>query len=165
MGIREKLNERRHLTMIVAAALTAIAVLALAMELRSQNASPQTPFGKAFYTTDDGKSWFIDEGSNLAPFDRDGKEAVKAYLFTCDSGTTRWVGYLERYTPDGKSQAEEMLSGKDQAKAGVGTIVMDMEVKRPGQPTWCHLQNFQQASAIMNIRCPHGTHVATSVEP
>lgn len=164
MGLRERLNDRRRVTVWAAIALIGIAVLVIAMEIRSQLAPAMPEFGQAFYTIDDGRTYFVDDERKLPPFDHEGREAVKAYLFTCDGGETRWIGYLERFTPEGKALAKELLAGKGPPNANQPTIVTDLEVKRPGQPTWC-LITSKQAEAILNVRCPHGNHAVTLIEP
>src|SRR5213083_2596184 len=68
---------------------------------------------RAFFTVDDGKTWFIDEATQLAPFQRDGKEAVRAYVIECNG--KRFVNHLERYTPEGK---QAMLRLREVVKKG-----------------------------------------------
>src|ERR1700722_4242395 len=59
----------------------------------------------AFYSDDDGKTYFKDSIYKFAPFDHNGKEADLAYVFECDSG--KFVGMLGRYTPKMKKQLED----------------------------------------------------------
>jgi hypothetical protein len=44
------------------------------------------PAKSAYFTTDEGKTWFADDIGKLPPFDKDGKEAVR---FTCSSAAIR----------------------------------------------------------------------------
>src|ERR1700722_10524228 len=55
---------------------------------------------KAYYTTDDGQTTFVDDFFKAYPFDHDGKPAYRAYMFQTSDGK-RFVGYLERYTSSG----------------------------------------------------------------
>ena len=112
---------------------------------------------RAFFTVDDGKTWFIDAASQLAPFQHDGKEAVRAYVIECNG--KRFVNHLERYTPDGK---QAMLRLRDIVKHGPppGQLVAaaqqrGREVKRPGDTTWT-ATNAPTADAIVALKCPDG---------
>ena len=62
----------------------------------------------------------------VPPFELDGKQAVGVMVYSCDEGKTRFVGYLYRYTPEGKARVEEMIK---QHRAGPP---VGLEVKRPG---------------------------------
>jgi hypothetical protein len=65
---------------------------------------------KAFFTTDDGKSFFVDRFDRVPPFRKDGKTAVRAQVFSCDDGRTKFVGYLEMYAPLDKAALEDVLA-------------------------------------------------------
>src|SRR5271165_3819230 len=54
---------------------------------------------QAWYTDDDGKTWYSGDKSRNPPFDHNGKTAVRAFVFKCDADNREFVGYLERYTP------------------------------------------------------------------
>src|SRR5947207_1875801 len=80
----------------------------------------------------------------LAPFDKDGKQAVRAYVFRSANGKV-FVNHLERFKPDAK-QAIERASKPDpkQTTAGPPKHLSAMqsaytggrEVKRPGDEKW-----------------------------
>ena len=54
-------------------------------------------------TVDDGATYFPDDANKIPPFTKDGKEAVRARVFSCDGGKTKYVAYLERITPKAKA--------------------------------------------------------------
>ena len=51
---------------------------------------------QAFYSDDDGATWFADAADRLPPFDHDGKPAFSAFVYECDGKP--FVNHLERYT-------------------------------------------------------------------
>ena len=63
-----------------------------------------------------------------------GKEAVQAMIYTADGGATKFVGYLLRYTAEGKLKMKIRLSDP---KAEMVPIPPEWtEVKRPGSGWW-----------------------------
>jgi hypothetical protein len=101
MGLRETLNERPKLGGALAGAFVVVALLiGMFQVIRQRPPTMSDKPDRAFFSVDDGKTWFIDEATRLAPFEHDGKEAVRAYLVEC--GGKRAVNHLERYTDEGK---------------------------------------------------------------
>ena len=162
MGVREVMNKRPMIVGGVAALLSA-AALAFAvvhiLDLGPKPTSAASDVERAFFTVDDGKSWFIGDATLLAPFQHDGKEAVRAYIVECNG--KRVVNHLERYTPDGK---QAMLKLREAVKHGPppGQLVAaaqqrGREVKRPGETTWTLTSNAEAAAAIITPKAPPGT--------
>jgi hypothetical protein len=124
------------------------------------------PAPKAYYTVDDGTTFFADT-VQLPPFMRDGKEAVGAMVYKCDENGSFFVGYLYRYTPEGKARNQAAL---DQHRGGPP---IGMEVKRPGVGNWVaamdHGTSISGASVsgaqIAQIRCPNGNGIPMLVNP
>jgi hypothetical protein len=83
----------------------------------------------AWFTTDDGKTYFADEFTQVAPFTSGGKEHLQVVVLSCDGGKTKKVGWLVRYPGEAKSRADNIL------KAGGGMLTGD-EVKMPGDTEW-----------------------------
>jgi hypothetical protein len=88
--------------------------------------------GKAFFTVDDGKTWFPDSRDKLPPFDHGGKPAYLVYVWTCDGGKTTFASHLLRYTPELhqkllESQHNGGRNPPDSVERDEGT-----EVKLPG---------------------------------
>jgi hypothetical protein len=115
----------------------------------------------AWYTTDDGKTWYSDEKSLAPPFDRDGKTSVRAFVFTCDGDKHEFVGYLERYTAQAKQAIEDSRTAVKTEKIPPPAGLFDsvartgIEVKRPGDSTWINVSS-PQAAAIRKVACPQG---------
>lgn len=167
MGFRETLNQNPA---IATGATIAVIVIAVGFIIYSQmGSSTPKPSTHAFYTVDDGATYFPDDAKKIAPFDHEGKEAVKARVYKCADGK-EFVGYLERYTPDAKKKLEELraiTSTKDadkQAAARKGVQLqglamaaqMGVEVKKPGDANWVPMMDFPNSSRITQIGCPSG---------
>jgi hypothetical protein len=160
MGVREELSKRPKIAAGVALTLTIAAVVILVIQMIDLRAAPELAGDnpeRAFFTVDDGKTWFADDVTHLAPFQHDGKEAVRAYVFECNG--KRFVNHLERYTDDGK---KAMLRLREVVKKGPpsGALVAaaqqrGREVKRPGDATWTP-SNTDAAAAIVAPKCPEG---------
>lgn len=115
----------------------------------------------AWYTDDDGKSWYSDEKSLMPPFDHDGKTSVRAIVFTCDGDKHEFVGYLERYTPQAKQAIEQsraqVVADKSPPPVGLYETIAKTgtEVKRPGDTNWINVDS-PQAVTIRKVACPAG---------
>jgi hypothetical protein len=160
MGLRETLNERPKLGGILAGAFVVAALLiGMLQVIRLHPSTISDKPERAFFTTDDGKTWFVDEATRLAPFDHDGKEAVRCYVVECNG--KRAVNHLERYTDEGK---QAMAKVREAAKHGPppGMLVAiaqqrGREVKRPGDAKWTKVSQGAAATAIITPHCPDGT--------
>jgi len=156
MGLRDRLNQNGGL---VTGIITAVVVLATALAVVQVMASRrkiQTKLPDSFYTVDDGKTFFKANSENVAPFDYDGKQAVQAYVF--EANGKRFVGFLERYTPEAKKAIAE-------GKATPQTQVYGRELKRPGDPTWIKSGDFAAVGRVTDVRAPDGSAGLEPVEP
>jgi hypothetical protein len=133
MGIREKINQ--HPTVASAAAVAI--VLAIGLEayhyLAPSNSVPKSygkAQGSAYYTTDDGATIFGEVDNMTTPFIRNGKPAVKAYVFLCSG--QQIVAYLEKYS----GGSDSMLLVK-KPKAGNWIPDSDPRAQTIRQPPNC----------------------------
>ena len=164
MGVRERLNDNPRVAVGVAAAILLITSVVVALQFSGP--STGEPSARAFFSTDDGKTWFVDEATKLAPFQRDGKEAVRAYVFECNG--TSFVNHLERFTPDGRKAAETAMSGKgtEQAASVAGQLRLSgAEVKKPGSKQWTPLSDMVKAGPILRPKCPDGAGEPKPLDP
>jgi hypothetical protein len=133
MGVREKLNEKPG----VGIAIVAVVVICVVAETyhfmrspavtSSSAASPAPP--SEYFTTDDGATYFDGAGTNVAPFDYNGKEAVRAYVFRINGKQV--VGYLEKH-----------IAGADSG----------LLVKKPGARTKWIADSAPEAQAIKEVK-------------
>lgn len=111
---------------------------------------------KMYYTIDDGKTWFPDAWEKIPPFDNDGAQAVRCYVFKSASSGP-FVGYLETYS----QSVHDKLTGADKSPLPVD-VVSGTLVKKPGDKTWV-AQVSPAGQKIMNVKAPSGS--AEPVEP
>ena len=164
MGIRESIKEKPRLVAAIAGGVVVFAVAFIVM--RSTNADSDEPWGKAFFTVDDGTTWFVDDATKLAPFQRDGKEAVRAYVFECDGKA--FVNHVERFTPEGRKAAEASTGTADakQSAPVAGQLRLSgAEVKKPGAKQWTPLADLSKAGPILRPTCPGGAGEPKPVQP
>ena len=112
MGIRETLNRNTGITIGAVGGIIVLAVIYIVYFVSSDRPSLASGPSKAFYTIDDGKSYFVESADKVPPFEYQGKSAVLCHVFTCDKGKTRFVGYLQRYTARAKKLREEQIAKK-----------------------------------------------------
>ena len=156
MGVREKLNQR---PLLVAGAVGVALAASLGFYLmnssgESANGGKQT----AFFSIDDGKTWFAGDGDKLSPIMKDGKPAYRVSVWTCDGGKTKFVSHLERYTDEAKSKLEQFRANRQQVDPGELRVIMTngMEVKAPGAPMWVN-RSTAEGTKIAIPRCPDGS--------
>ena len=164
MGIREKLNDNPRIAAGATAEVILIALGFIGYNLFGGGTEIPT---ESCYTVDDGATYFADDITKIAPFDKDGQQAVRCHVFTCGGGEP-FVAYLERYTPEAKIKMEEMRTKGPEAMPDPATMDLTMngvEVKKPRDPEakWIKRMDFQKAAEIMQPKCPDGS--MTNIEP
>lgn len=151
MGLREKLNQNSRLTISVVGVTAMLATAFVVMQVFAGRKAFPLKSPEAYFSDDDGKTFFVASDDSVAPFDHNGKQAMRASVFECCG--KRYVGYLERYTAD----AHKLKV------AGKGTRETDMfgrEVKKPGESKWVNAHDLAAASKITDVRCPHGANAS-----
>ncbi|MBC8105625.1 MAG: hypothetical protein H7Z14_03465 [Anaerolineae bacterium] len=173
MSLRETLAEKPRRAAAIVGALLIGAVALIAFQLRgSSNSITGSSSSQAFFSVDDGKTWFADDAMKVPPFEKDGKQAVRAYVFRAGNGT-KFVNHLERFTPPAKQIMEEAQKPTDPkvppppGRSGQiqSALIAGREVKRPGETKWISSTNFKDAGAITAIKGPDGRADAVAVEP
>ena len=161
MGIRETLNKNQKLVTLGTIGLIVLALAVIVWQMLPE--SGMAPPTQAYYTIDDGNSYFVDDIAKVVPFTKDGKEAVRAHVFKCEGSSQLFVGYLERFTPQAKA-ALEAFYNNPQNKGRVLPSRMEIEeqgrmVKRPKMPGWVPTMQYNIARPIMQeIKCPDGSY-------
>jgi hypothetical protein len=157
VGIREKLNENPSVTTGVTAAIVIAAILFIVWQVIPHSSET----GKAYFSADDGASYFSDDVSKLPPFDKNGKPAVRAYVYQCSNGKP-FVLYLEKYTDDGRKRLEQMTNrpANSPPPTPMDPTTLTL-VKKPGTGSWVGPRDPNYAKVI-EIRCPDG---GTNAEP
>jgi len=171
MDLRASLSGKPIRAVAVVGGLLLLGLAIIASQLRS--ASAPVSHSQAFFSIDDGKTWFADDAAKLPPFDKDGKQAVRAYVFRSAQGKL-FVNHLERFKPEAKQAiAEASKLDPSQKTAGPpkhlaaiqSAYTGGREVKRPGDQKWIGTGSFRDAGQVMAIKCPDGSTDALPVEP
>lgn len=158
MGLRETLNEKPGLVAGAAAGILLVAVLLIGLQMfRTPDPMRQGTGNQQFYTTDDGATLFADDATKIPPFDHQGAQAVRAKVFTCDGGKTRFIGYLERYTAEALVILRPPPGAEPQGDAAFMAMESGLEAKRPGDPRWVPMRNAPEFRRITTVTCPDGT--------
>ena len=147
VGVVEYIRRNPRIGAVAGSVLLVVGLVAILMQ--SVGGRRSVSPGNAFYTTDEGATLFADAADLLPPFDHDGKEAVRAAVFSCDNGQHRWVQYLFKYSPEALTGAAQMkAAGMKHISLGTDSAL----VKRPGDKAWARAID----SPIMTPRCPDG---------
>jgi hypothetical protein len=166
VGIRQHINANPKLSIVVACGLIAIATLSIVPALLPKQQAQQYEMN-GFYTVDDGRTFFKAPLANIPPFDHQGQQAVRAYVFK--AGDSEFVGYMEQFTAEGKRKIEEFLAANPQVRATPGIYKTEVElyqtlVKRPGDAQWTPCSLERRVVEITTVKAPDGSP-AKPVQP
>jgi len=157
MGIREKINKSQQISMTAAVCVIVIALSFIIWQMTKGGPSLSAAMTKAFYSDDDGKTWFVDDAQKIVPFDHHGKEAVRVRVFRCNGGEP-FVGYLERYSDEIKARILEMAA-QHPGDSAPDFSLMPMEVRKPGEKTWVNTltpNSYMEYKRVTVPVCPGG---------
>jgi hypothetical protein len=152
MAIREAIGRQKKIVAI-ASVLVIVAVAGflfwqLGGVTKISDESLSIP--KMWYTSDDGKTWFADAGDRVYPFDHNGKQAYRCYVWSCDGGKTKFVSHLERLKPAlwRERQASGRLRSEDLALSP-----LDVKLPLSGESGWMDFSS-QAGERIRTPKCP-----------
>ena len=161
MGVREAINTKRNIGYAIGGAFLIIAIAILAYtEWPQHHFSGKT----AFYSDDDGQTWFIDSVYKTVPFDHNGKPAYRAVIYSCDNGKTKFCAYLMRHKAEDKKRLDDAVAQAAQQGNPPSsvtlfedkTILDEMEIKPPGPgQNWISLLNPKATDEINTVLGPH----------
>ena len=153
MGIRETLNRNPGISAGAVGGVIVLALNYIIYYMGGNSSSIPSPPTKAWYTIDDGKTYFADSSEKVPPYDYQGKPAVLCHVFTCDKGKTKFVGYLQRYTARAKKVREDMIA--KHTTVGMDELSINgVEIKAPltGDRGWVN-NSDPRAGQIATIMC------------
>lgn len=159
VGIRENMNKNPAVATGATLGIILICILIIVYQLW-----PSHPSGsavtKAYFTDDDGKTYFKDDVTKFAPFDHDGKEAVQAFVYQANGGTP-FVAFEEKLTPEALNAMKNPLPHPG-PPIGVlnGTLV-----KRPGDKDWTPAGSAKGQEIVHDIKAPGGSTNVSVVMP
>lgn len=112
---------------------------------------------EVYYTTDAGTTWFADDVNLIPPFDKNGKTAVRVFLYKCGGDGKPFAGYLGRYSPEAAAKLAELTRAASTDQAAITELRMNgLEYAALGSDKWFHHSSEKAEKIINNIRCPDG---------
>jgi hypothetical protein len=145
LQIREMINRHSAISTIVVICVLILGLVVIALELKGESGKPPAD---NYYSTDDGKTWFVDSAGKLPPFDHDGVPAVRCYVFK--GGNGKFVGLLEKYSD---ATRDQLARAAGQVQHGQVPVL----VKKPGEKDWKTMGADQEAMILMHITSPDGS--------
>jgi hypothetical protein len=153
MQVREVIARHPQVVTAVAGAAVVLGVVLVIFQMRG-NAGQIAASDRAYYTVDDGKTWFPDDAKKVPPFDHQGKPAVRCSVYNVNGKET--ATYLTKYPDDvraailkDQSEALPQPAGGGQPGGGLGMKYVHAGlVKRPGDATWMPMSDAK-SQALM----------------
>ena len=133
MDLREKLKENSTIVGGVCGFILLIAGLVTYRATLGQPHANVRMMNSAFFSDDDGKTWFIDDASKVPPFEHRGGAACRAEVYRYGNGK-KFVAYLEKFSDQQKPEIEAQIAGDPQQ--ATHWLQTPMLVKKPGDPAW-----------------------------
>jgi hypothetical protein len=160
VNLRETMRRNPRGTIVISIAAILVAGVFWRVASGTPGAAPEPAL--AFYSSDDGRTFFSAKVSDAQPLDAQGHVGVLAIVFNCDQNNSKFVGYLQRTRSDAPSRKDDagIASPYDAAEKN-GTA---LEVKRPGEKRWVYLFS-REGAEIRRVNCPDGKGQASRVAP
>lgn len=160
MSVRKWLNENRGLAIGIVALIIIISgwlIVRQSMTLFDDGVP-----GGAYYTVDDGQTWFKGDINQPTPFQHDGKEAVQAHVFECNG--KKFVAYMTRHAPQAREAIEKFNAARSEGKKIDAELARGMafagmagkEYKAPGGTKWLTQGNSAEVSKLTTPACDEG---------
>lgn len=151
VGIRESLNQNPRAATLITFAVIFSALAYIGVEIYRNRSTPSnTAPGRAFYTTDEGATTFVDDADRISPIDHAGTPAFRVLVFTCDEGKTRFVACLERLAPESKPDLPKRRDDR------ADFVAQHSQVRRPNTSTWITASDVS-APELLFPKCKDGS--------
>jgi hypothetical protein len=140
---------------VLSVGVSLLIILSITVAVMSMKTTKVTGSRQAYYSVDDGKTWFAENDGKIVPFDYNGREAVRAHVYRCGKGKP-FVGFLHKFSDQARKRLEAFRN--DPANAGrrpPPDIMNQMLVKKPGGE-WVPESDRRRAGDIKNVRGPNG---------
>lgn len=156
VGLREMLNQHPKPSAAIAGMIVVIGLAAVVLNVGGSGRRPVSE-GRAYFSVDDGKTWFADASSNPSPFNKDGKTAYRVFVWRCGTAEP-FVSHLFRNASSstGGDRSKAATNADDRTPPAMSGA--SIEVKRPGTGDrgWVRADSAE-GSAIARPQCPDGT--------
>ncbi len=151
MSLRETINDRKGLGVVIGVVLIAAAVGSFVVAHRQ----PAIQVEQLYYSIDDGATFFAEDANRIYPFDHNGQPAYRVYVYRCGDGQP-FVSYLARYNDRTRTRLEQLIAKG--SPDDVGEIARlrgaGIEVKKPGDKEWVALDDPAAAEILSGPACP-----------
>ena len=163
MGIRQTINQNPAITIGVASLVILVALFFTFRNAFFGSGGGGVVEAKEFFSTDEGKTWFVDDATKVPPWQTDdGKTAVRVRVFKCGPSGKEFVNHMERYPEDVKAQLEAAIEEGGRG-ADVIALQQQMEIKRPDtgrkKHKWVAISagNAREIAEVRTPVCPDNT--------
>jgi len=165
MGLPDKIQQKPAVAASIAVAALIFAAILIYHQTLGQPRRNVKLMNSAFYSDDDGQTFFIDDDTKLPPFLHDGKIAVRAAVYRTADGKL-FVAYLQKFSDAQLKEIEAAIAAHpDEADHWRGGRT---EVKKPGDSKWLSWGSYQEpvkAAAYQQAMTPVGPGGSTNVSP
>lgn len=158
MSIRETLNEKPAIAYGLSGGLVLLALIIMAFHFlggANPAATPAAVTNQAYFSDDDGATYFADDAMKIPPYSHNGKMAYQANVFRCGSGKS-FVGYLARFTDQAKRDLEAKIKAGQFSPRMLRVARGQMLAKRPGPGKWVSPDDAAAYEQVENVLCPDG---------
>jgi hypothetical protein len=165
MGLRETINKKKSVSIGGAAVLVLIAGSFLAY---TQWPAYRPKGDKAYFTVDDGQTWFVDSMYKVPPYDYNGKTAVRAMVYSYDKGSKTFCPFLQQYNSDTKKQLDDAVANATRDGKPLSSIELfgspatarGVEIKLPGpNHKWVSPGTAEATKVLSAVQAPDGSDV------
>jgi hypothetical protein len=169
MGIVDTMRQKKGAMTGAAIGFVFLAAVSMAYQLWPQKHYSST---LTYFSDDDGNTWFLDSVDNVPPYDHDGKQAVRAVIYSYDNGSKKFCGYLMRFGPSvEKSVQAAIVAGAKKQPPETPQGIMNgiefnasWEVKKPNSTDpWFRITS-PKAQEALQVKSPDGS-ILDSVLP
>jgi hypothetical protein len=121
---------------------------------------------RAYFTVDDGKTWYEDSIDLIPPYTHEGKPAARAMIYSYAGGSKKFCGYLQQFGPTAKAALDAAVeAGKKKNPPEAAHLIAygiefsgRAEVKSPGAAEWVPIAS-SKATPILQIKAPDGSEL------
>lgn len=165
MGLREVLNQHPKSGTVIAGVIVVVGLAAVVLNAGGSGPRPVSE-SRAYFSVDDGKTWFADAASNPSPFNKDGKTAYRVFVWRCGTSAP-FVSHLFRNAGSSIGGDRSKAASNADERTPPAMSGASIEVKRPGTGDrgWVRVDSAEGA-AIVRPQSPDGnTKDLEAVEP
>ena len=145
----------------VASALLIVAAIIIGSQMFGGRESGAGPVARnAFYTDDNGKTFFKDDINKVSPFDHGGKQAFRCNVFQDASGK-QFVGLIYRHTDGGRREIEAYFPNRSKdpdgsTRRGIEERGMEVKPVMAGPSAWVIADDMAVTHLQIAIKDPSG---------